>query len=387
MIHSGVLSRVAAVGAVVSMVFVVAKRHFIDVDTDSALVVVPVQSIRAPIDGVASITSRRIGEQVESGTVLAVLRNTRGSSLVSELRSRLASARDEAKRLAGQVGDYQMLETGLSAELSKYSSARQRQLRLASEVSGKEYEAALARKSEAAAAFDRAKALNDEGLQPTAGLLVAERDARVAQSASEAEQARSLQAKVLWELAQHGVHVGGNFEQVPLFRQRLDDVRLRLSDARTTLASAQQRVTDLERELAREESRPDSKDDVSLSAGTKGILVSVRAFDGSYVSRGDSLFSMAHCDASYVLGYFTEREYRRFAPGDRVLFSRHDELWKRQGRVVSLLGFVAGVPDSSLYPASTAPTSDRAFGVVALLDEEVGAHKCAVGVSGELKHL
>jgi len=315
----------------------------------------PLITLRAPIDGVVTLSTARAGEVGGTDVPMFQLVDRRvDRRRESDLRVRLSDAEQRASHLdrlsaelATVTADLRQRAVALSeSEEARISAALRAQH---ANVIGAAGALALARAQE-----DRARALRDTGTAPQTRLddAIATRVGALAAFDRAKADVDTLNAQL--NAIGRNVFLQAGFAGTSYVQQKSDEIQVRMAEIRYQHAQAMSEIGSLRLALAAEEDRVAELRDVSVLPRTEGHVTSVYVAPGTEVLRGNPLADMLDCSALYVEANVSAGWFARPRPGDPVRVRIY-------GEQAELMGHIRTLRDSgmALDPSRTIPIAEQ----------------------------
>ena len=258
-------------------------------------------TLQAPISGTLIRSAAEVGDKVEEGDLLSKINDdTESRSLVVNLSIESALLKTRIAALETRIAEVSDMRRTLEERVSKYSEETVKNLKLRRD------EAMAREKFWTAVSEERTRTLERQEKLLKNG---AATPARVDESKSLALQAREevnrakTDVKRLtqeYEAAERGVFVTEGQNDVPYSRQRLDEVRLTLSDMTLQKSEAEGRLAAIETQLGDESARAGRRESAIIRSPIKGIIWRRLVSSNSIVTKNNDLSKILDCSKLIV---------------------------------------------------------------------------------------
>lgn len=296
-------------------------------------------TIQAPISGVIVRTPVDVGDKVEEGDLLSrIADDTESQGLVASLaieREQL-SARTEA--LTKRIAEIEEIEAELELRVERYAQETIQNLKLRRE------EAVAREKFWQAVAEERAAALKrQEKLLASGAATQAKADEAKSMSLQAREEVNRARADIRrltqeFTAAEQGIFVKDGQNDVPYSRQRLDEVRLTLSDLKLQLAEAEGRRNAIGVQLGEETSRASRRETALVRSPISGIVWRRLVANNSVVTKNNDLSKILDCSRIYAEVGITESSAEDISVGQAVSVRLQGSSRTFDARVVEIRG-------------------------------------------------
>jgi multidrug resistance efflux pump len=358
-------------------------HRYLQLASTEAIVTTHVITVRTPIDGQIdrSIKVPEVGTPVKTGAVLLHITNRRADrGRLDDLRRLVDQVEGERSAFSEQLELLRSQETGLVEQTQAFQRGRVRELEERVAEIESQLAAAVATRTEAAAALLRTSILADNGIQSKAAHDRAERDEAVAEQAEAALRRRVAGVKIELDGARQGTFVGDSYNDRPSSFQHSDEVVLRIGELQAQVRVRNERLAHLRDELTAETERYADQSVVELTAPVSGSVWELLAAPGEEVRRGQDLMRLLDCSAEVVTAAVNERVYETLHVGDPTRFRLLDDATDYRGQVVLLGGLAAPSDNWALGSSGFAKDLFR----VTVSIPEIKEPGCAVGRTGRV---
>jgi multidrug resistance efflux pump len=341
-------------------------------------------TLRAPIDGQirAETTTAVIGKMLGVGETIFTIENRRADrSRLDDLQRSLAAFEEERPLVANRLENRRALHKDLAQQTRLFLAGRIAQLEARAAEIRADIVSTAAQRDEAKAAFARTTELAKNRTESIAALMRAERDAIVAQEATEAAQHRLEGVQVELEAARQGTFIGDSYNDRPHSAQRLEELVQEIAELETSLRAHDNRIERLRGEVADETFRQSLASNALVSAPGRGRIWEVLTSEGEEVHKGQDLVRLLDCSNSVVTAVVSETVYNRLRIGAPARFRFRDDRKEWSGEVIGLTGVAASAANLAIQPSALMKESYHvAVNVPALANVE----RCDVGRTGRV---
>lgn len=381
--------RIAAGISILAVIVSIEVGRSLFVVSTGAVVNARVVSVRASIDGTLAGQTPRVGDIVEAGTPLAVVRNPRADG------NFLAGLKVEREALTRRVAALDAELAALDA-LSNELARKGEQFKAATleALEQQRAERVAQRAGEASILSERSAALRrDEALLKT-GISTRQRNETLAAEVAKARSAVSASDHAIQGLdlqiarAREGVYLQTGGNDSPYTEQRRDEIALRILSGRSERAQQAARVEELGRQIEIEAARMALAAAAPVAAPLSGIVWKVGAAGGADVRAGDDLVQVLDCSSAFIDTLLPEEKADGIRVGDEVSYRFDGRSEYMTGRVTGIRGGGAVMADETLA-AIVEPTRERqARARISLAPEDLrapDATNCHVGRHVEVR--
>lgn len=350
----------------------------------NAVVNAQVLTVRAPVDGVLDLESRRLGTRLRQEERLGAVADPRpDETRLIDLRRAIGLAEADLRRLEDLTNTIVASRAAYVQQAQDYAAGRVEQLQARLAEAAAVQEAAMARQREAEATMRRATDLSRSGIQTAVDFNRARAGFEVGTQEVEAARTRMRFLTIELEAARRGVFLGDSYNDAPSSQQRVRELDQRLGELAAEVRERNQRIGQLEAQLDEERVRLARFRDAALTAPAPGILWEIMAGHGEYVRRGQDVLRLVDCTTTVVTASVRESVYNRLSVGDPVRFRLLGDDRIFEGAVARLAGSGA----ESIYRSLAVHPSQehlRGYHVTVMLpvlteDPILG---CAIGRTG-----
>jgi multidrug resistance efflux pump len=313
------------------------------ITTDNAVVSAYTVAVRAPMDGVLTIDTKRVGSRVNRGDLIGIVANVlyEDQHLV-DLREHLKRARGNLEAAIVEQERLADLRSDLHSRSSAYIEASLARL-AGSEVEAERLlSAAAARRDQADRTLTRKNSLSKTGFSSAADLDTAQSEFDVASRQVSAQQGRLASLHAQQQALKQGVVSEPGSSDVTYSGQRADEITIRLSELDRERALAQADIAETAARLQSEEERVSRLQSAPLPAPTSGIIWKLEASDGERLGTGDTVAQIVDCDRTFIIASLAQRYFPDIVVGSLADYRLSGDSAKHQGRVVSVTGDATG---------------------------------------------
>ena len=359
-------------------------QQLLQTSSVEAVVNARVITLRAPVNGEVEAGATRLdfGTSIARGDILFRIANRRADhSRVDDLTRQIEQLEGERPGIAARLGNARTLLNDLTEQMRLFVEARVLQLEARQDELTAELAAAQARNMEARVSLDRITTLAGKGWVPTAQLNRAERDGSIAQELGAAAQKRLQAVSIELAAARRGIFVGSGNNDRPRSMQRVDQLEQQGSNLAQTLAEHDQRMSRLNRELAKEKARYIALAAADITAPVAGNVWEILTAPEEQVRLGQDLVRVLDCGGAVVTAIVDKVVYKALQIGSPAHFH------PREGRE-DLAGTVIRLSDASATPANLAiQPSGLVRGshhITVAVPKLAGRRGCPVGLTGRV---
>lgn len=365
--------------------YVIIGEHFAGTSAD-ATVNARLYVIRAPIEGRATLAAKSIGARVGLGELIAEVTDERfDTARLLELERDRDNQRIELKRIAGQRDALSLSRAGFDAQSTDYQRGRIRQIEARIAETKATQDAAAARLREADAEFKRANELNNRGVQTAANLDRARATFDVSQQELASAQQRVSYFETELASARTGVFIGESYNDAPFSTQRIRELDQRLAELHVDEDQVKARIAQFDRQIDAERLRVTRLTSATLNARVPGLVWDVLVDDGEHARRGQDLVKLVDCNSLMVTAGVSEALYDGLSVGAAVQFRLFGDARIFDGTVTRLGGSGASPLYANLAVGPSLQHLQRFDVTVAVPDlQQQPDLGCAVGRTGRV---
>jgi len=277
--------------------------------------------VKSPIEGALDGFSKMPGQPIEQGEELVRINNTRfKESAVNELEVEQKTLAERSLGLQRHLKNLQQLQKDLQNRVSVHRTHEFLRLdeQLAQAKSEKKAQESLIREQQLLA--QRNALLLKENFISAAQNEAAQYALEVTQSRLDIFQARIRLLETEKLAVTRFVYLGEGRNDVPYTQQRLDDVRLQITDVAARLRENEQRSSDVQLQISKERDNMAMSREVRMHAPSKGVLWRKFGSNGTEVVIGTDLAHLINCDNLFLDVAVPESSLESFQIGKPVQY-------------------------------------------------------------------
>jgi multidrug resistance efflux pump len=321
------------------------------------------------------------GTSIARGDILFRIANRRADhSRVDDLTRQIEQLEGERPGIAARLGNARTLFNDLTEQTHLFVEARILQLEARQDELRAELAAAQARNVEARASLDRITTLAGKGWVPRAQLNRAERDGSIAQELEAAAQKRLQAVSIELAAARRGIFVGSGNNDRPRSMQRVDQLEQQISNFAQTLAEHDQRMSRLNRELAKEKARYILAA-ADITAPVAGSVWDILTAPEEQVHLGQDLVRVLDCGGAVVTAIVDEAVYKVLQVGSPAHFHPREGQEDLPGTVIRLSDASAAPVNLAIQPSGLVRGS---YHITVAVPKLAGRRGCPVGLTGRV---
>jgi multidrug resistance efflux pump len=278
-------------------------------------------AIKSPIDGSLEGFSKMPGQAVDDGEELLRINNTRlRESAINEMEVEQKTLAERGLGLQQHLKNLRELQKELQNRVLVHRSHDL--LRLEEQLSQahleKKTQESLIR--EQLVLTQRNKLLMKDNFISPAQLEAAQYALEVAQSRLEIFQARIKLLETEKQAVQNFVYLGEGRNDVPYTQQRLDDIRLQITDVTARQRENAQRSSDVQLQIHKEREKMALSQRASIRSPSSGVLWRKYGNNGTDVVTGAELAHVIHCENLFLDVAVPESSLESFEIGKTVQY-------------------------------------------------------------------
>lgn len=339
-----------------------------------AVVNARLSTLRAPIAGQVTMSSRALGSAVRLGEEIASVADPLADSIrLNDLAMERAFAAAEIARLNANVQDTEAQIITMAARTEAFHAERIAEIET--------------RLSHARARLDLLeRGLSDGGVLADIveeGQSEDQGDPRIDGIALEYARERVAVLEIALRSALAGVFLGDGYNDAPYSEQRRSALEALRDEQAADLANAAARLEAIDARITQERLRTTLLGGAAMLSTVNGQLWEVLAADGETVQRGQDVVRLIDCDSAMITLSVTESTYNSLSVGDVAVFRMSGNGRSFPAIVIRLAGSGA----KSIYQnLAIAPSQrhlerfDVALAVPALREDP--DLRCAIGRTG-----
>jgi multidrug resistance efflux pump len=277
--------------------------------------------VKSPIEGALNGFSKMPGQPIEQGEELVRISNTRfKESAVNEMAVEQKTLAERSLGLQRHLKNLQQLQKDLQNRVSVHRTHEFLRLeeQLAQAKSEKKAQESLIREQQLIA--QRNALLLKENFISSAQSEAAQYALEVTQSRLDIFQARIRLLETEKQAVQSFVYLGEGRNDVPYTQQRLDDVRLQITEVAARLRENEQRSADIQWQISKERDNMAVSREVLLQSPSKGVLWRKFGSNGTEVVIGTDLAHVITCEHLFLDVAVPESSLESFQIGKPVQY-------------------------------------------------------------------
>jgi multidrug resistance efflux pump len=314
------IKRLLGIGVllIAAMVIVPALANFQSVN---AIVNTRYVAIKSPIEGSLDGFTKLPGQAVDAGEELLRINNTRlKESAVNEMEVEQKTLAERSRGLQQHLKNLKDLQQELQNRVMVHRSHELLRLeeQLSQAKSEKKAQESLIR--EQLVLTQRNKLLMKDNFISPAQLEAAQYALEVTQSRLEVFQARIKLLETEKQAVHNFVYLGEGRNDVPYTQQRLDDIRLQITDVAARLRENEQRSADVQLQIHKERQKMSLSQSASIRSPSTGVLWRKYGNNGTEVVTGAELAHVIHCENVFLDVAVPESSLESFEIGKTVQY-------------------------------------------------------------------
>jgi multidrug resistance efflux pump len=277
--------------------------------------------VKSPIEGTLDGFSIMPGQPIEQGAELVRINNTRfKESAVNEMAVEQKTLAERSLGLQQHLKNLQQLQKELQNRVSVHRNHEFLRLeeQLAQAKAEKKAQESLIREQQLLA--QRNALLLKENFISQAQSEAAHYALEVTQSRLDIFQARIRLLETEKQAIQRFVYLGEGRNDVPYTQQRLDDVRLQITEVAARLRENEQRSADIQWQISKERDNMAVSREVLLQSPSKGVLWRKFGSNGTEVLIGTDLAHVITCENLFLDVAVPESSLESFQIGQPVQY-------------------------------------------------------------------
>ena len=306
-------------------------------------------TIKSPIEGALIGFSKMPGQPIEEGEQLVRIINTRfKESAVDEMEVNQKTLAERSLGLQQHLKNLQQLQKELQNRVAVHRTHEFLRLeeQLAQAQSEKKAQESLIREQQLLA--QRNALLVKENFISPAKNEAAQYALEVTQSRLDIFQARIRLLETEKQAVTRFVYLGEGRNDVPYTQQRLDDVRLQITEVTARLRENEQRSSDVQLQINKERDSMAVSRDVILNAPNKGVLWRKFGSNGTEVVIGTALAHVITCDNLFLDVAVPESSLESFEIGKPVQYRLIGSTAWLTGQIHAVTGSGNNLQDTTL---------------------------------------
>jgi multidrug resistance efflux pump len=359
-------------------------QRFLQTTSAEATVNARLVTLRAPIDGeiVMKDDVVEVGSPIQKGDKLLQVVDSRADTApLDGLRRQIFALQSESDALEKRLQRLDGLQDQLRKQRDAFQQGRIEELEARFAELSAEIQSAEAQQVETSSTLNRTEKLHSTGYQSEAALIHANRDHKVATSATDALRQRLKGTKVELDAARQGLFVGDSYNDIPRTAQRLDEVAQQVIELGAQLEERKSRIAQLQKELTDETKRLANRSSATVNVPIDGRVWEVLTSNGEQVSRGQELLRVLDCSGAVVTAAVSEAAYNDLKIGQAVTFHLRGESEELKGKIIGLNGLAAAPANLAIEQNALAK---EPYHVTVQIPTLSSAADCYVGRTGKV---
>lgn len=278
-------------------------------------------AIKSPIDGSLEGFTKMPGQAVDDGEELLKINNTRlKESAVNEMEVEQKTLAERSLGLQQHLKNLKELQKELQDRVVLHRSHDLLRLEEQLSQAKSETKAQESLIREQRVLNERNKLLVKDNFISAAQLDASQSALEVHQSRLEVFQARTKLLETDKQALQNFVYLGEGRNDVPYTQQRLDDIRLQITDVTARLRENERRSSDIELQIRKERDKLALSQSASVRSPSSGVLWRKYANNGTEVVTGAELAHVIHCEHLFLDVAVPESSLESFEIGSTVQY-------------------------------------------------------------------
>ncbi len=306
-------------------------------------------TIKAPIEGALGGFTKMPGQPIEIGEELLKISNARfKDSAISELGVEQKTMTERSMGLQQHLQNLQQLQKELQNRVAVHRTHEFLRLdeQLAQAKSEKKAQESLIREQQLLA--QRNALLVKENFISPSQNEAAQYALEVTQSRLDIFQARIRLLETEKQAVQRFVYLGEGRNDVPYTQQRLDDVRLQITEVAARLRENERRSSDVQLQISKERESMAVSREVSVLAPSPGVLWRKFGSNGTEVVIGTDLAHVITCDNLFLDVAVSESSLESFEIGKPVQYRLIGSTAWLTGHIQAVTGSGNNLQDTTL---------------------------------------
>jgi len=344
--------------------------------------------IKSPIEGALDGFSKMPGQPITQGEELVKISNLRfKESAVNEMEVEQKTLNERSLGLQQHLKNLQQLQKELQTRVTVHRSHEFLRLeeQLAQAKAEKKAQESLIREQQLLA--QRNALLVKENFISPAQNEAAQYALEVTQSRLDIFQARIRLLETEKQAVQRFVYLGEGRNDVPYTQQRLDDVRLQITDVAARLRENERRSSDVQLQIDKERESMAVSREVRMLAPSHGVLWRKFGSNGTEVVIGTDLAHVISCDNLFLDVAVPESSLESFQVGKAVQYRLIGSTSWLTGHIDAVTGSGNNLQDMTLVAQLQREKKDaRIFVKIASADlEKAQENLCFAGRKVDVK--
>ncbi|MFN4277456.1 MAG: HlyD family secretion protein [Ferrovibrio sp.] len=343
-------------------------------------------TLRAPIEGQITFGDARVGDRIQRGQVLAILRDPPGRDVrLANLEAQLGSLNERIAGLRQQIAELEPFVQRLGRDSQTFRMA------VINNLSAQIGEAeARIRQAEANvrlldAQFKRVAPLAAKNYASGAELDRRRAEADVAHAELAAQRQTLARLRQERDAAEQGVYLSDSYNNAPYSQQRRDEVELQRLTLQTRLAELIAEESQVRRQVEAERRRREQMGEASIHAPVDGILWRQMESSESTIGISAPLLQVADCARIFFEVPRDRRNDESLSLGDSatVEFEQNGQMTRYPARLVGLRSDQDA--DRREFALASSTGADQIRWIFAV-DFAGTTEACPIGRTGRLRH-
>jgi multidrug resistance efflux pump len=306
-------------------------------------------TIKSPIEGALDGFVKMPGQPIAQGEELVRISNTRfKESAVNEMEVEQKTLAERSLGLQQHLKNLQQLQKDLKNRVSVHRTHEFLRLeeQLAQAQSEKKAQESLIREQQMLA--QRNALLVKENFISPAQNEAAQYALEVTKSRLDIFQARIRLLETEKQAVQSFVYLGEGRNDVPYTQQRLDDVRLQITEVSARLRENERRSADVQLQISQERDNMAISREVRMQSPSTGVLWRKFGSNGTEVVIGTDLAHVITCDNLFLDVAVPESSLETFQIGKPVQYRLIGSTPWRTGHILAVTGSGNNLQDTTL---------------------------------------
>jgi multidrug resistance efflux pump len=330
--------RLGVFGAFLVMVCLALGFRILTNASIKGVVNAPILLIQSPIDGRVTTVGLKAGNTVAEGELLFGIENQRlDTANLERVRSEIKQSEAATDALKTLIKEYTLKRGALDGRLKDYLEATNNNITKRLKDATQEQVKAEEAEAQAMRDLPRQRDVAEKGANARMRWTQARNEKNTWQAAVD-RNAAELDANG------RGISLAG-YSETPYVHQRMDELDMKLAEARAKLEQEERRQVTLQKEVEAEESNASKLSAATIVSPSLSLVQSVRVGKGSDVVKGTVLCELVDCANSYVEASIPEKDFDRIRLGQKATVYLYGSDKSVPGVVISVRG--AGANNAS----------------------------------------
>lgn len=304
-------------GLIFLTAMVVAVPAVLNQQSSHAVVNAPVLSVHSPISGTVQDFNATAGQAVSSDTPLGRVLSLRARE---SLENELQSLQERLQGLQHQKTDWQRLQRAFEQRAKRHADHELARLQEQLAEVAAQSTAQQAQLRQDADTLARQERLARENFISPLQIDAARNALQASQARLEAIQAREKMLRIEGAAVHDQVYLGQGRNDVPYSQQKLEDLRIQMTELHTRLRETQSRVQQIQHQLTQSGDGQKSQQEAPFNAPVQGLLWRKFFANGSEVTASAELAQVIHCRDAFVDVAVPESQLHHMSPGTLVQY-------------------------------------------------------------------